>query len=276
MSTVSAAFLKLPAWARLRYPEATHAVNWINELLQEISSLPGVFKELKKETGTPVTSDIWLTKPSDLRTVISITDSVSGASYSWDEVNDALQLTDGEIVTDATPDTATAFTSSTVSHINVNITNAVADEYANYLMNITSGSLAGTGIMLSGNDATSAGTCRLYFKKPLAVALSGAAVTAVELLQNYAILRYFSGYTRVASVSDEIPIADKYEDTIVSKWFEYRVFRGVDESLPQAQTAKKEFDNVKWSIKRESRSVMGNKRVQPRRSPGFLLLNSRR
>lgn len=271
MSTVSAAFARLPAWARSRYLDTSHAVNWVNELLQDISAIPGALKELKKEIGVPVSNNIWITMPADCRTLVAALDPPGyDGSYRWEIVNGLIRLTEGvEIPDNDTPDTVDEFDNSTVDYIDVNIADAVENDYENYLLYITAGTSSGVGIMLSGNDASDTGTCRLYFYQPLQTALGTLAITEAQLLQNYIRLQYNSGFPEVSSVSDEIPINDRFERALVDKYMLYRIWKGIDESLPAARTALSEYNSAKSSIKREGRTVDGGIKLPPRQSPGF-------
>jgi hypothetical protein len=174
------------------------------------------------------------------------------------------------VETETSPKTATSFSAYATTGITVNITDATVDKYKDYLFYVTAGTYAGKGFIIDSNDASTGGTCKLYFRHPLSVALSATKVTAASLINPdyYVIMKYASSFDTLTAVGDEIGIDDKYERRIVKAWLNWKILQEVDPSSDQTLLAEKDYEKVLRKLKREMRSSTGG-RIMPRDIPGF-------
>lgn len=270
MATVTQIFERLPQWMQARYG-STYQINWINSLLEEISGEPKLFRTINIQTGAIVENEVWVDLPAGCRAINQIMNPGDhDQKYNFKIINSKIYL-DGVVVYEMTdPDTASTFTNYETTHIDVDITDATEDEYKDFLFYITAGTYAGKGYILSGNDASAGGTCRLYFLHDLSTALDGTKVTAASLISEdyYVLIEHTASFDSVSAVGDEVPINDNYERRLTDAWIKWKVWQELDSSNKNTISAERDFENVLLKIKREIRSSVGG-RVVPRDIPGL-------
>lgn len=273
MATVSAVRLRTTSWIQARYLADPYFINWINELLEDLSGEIGLFKEIKLETGAIVEEKKWIDEPAGCRALNRISNPQdSDQHYRWERVNGRIKLTDAEVDEDEDPDTANSFSNYNVAYVDINIADAEEDDYKNYLFYITAGTYAGRGYVLQGNDESDTGTCRVYFLHDLSTALDGTKVTGVSLIspEYYVMLQYSASFDEVSSDSDEIPIDDDFEKRLTSAWISWKVFYDIDPSLKQTKDARRNYDRVLSKIRSERGASTGGNRIPPREIPGLI------
>jgi hypothetical protein len=270
MATVATVMARAPAWVRARYGSAQF-VEWINDLLEDLSGEPRLFKNLRVETGVTVDDHQWINRPANLREIFRIANPANESmQYNWSEVNGRIKLDSVDVDEADSPVAITSFSNYATTYINVNLAAATEDLYANYLFKITAGTYAGNTYIIDRNDASSAGTCRIYFRHPLSTALIAANVTAGQLISPdfYVLMTYSSTFPSVSSSSDEIPIEDNYERGLTSAWLSWKVLEEVANSSPECGKAEGTYSKALSKIKRELRTSTGG-RIAPRYSPGW-------
>jgi hypothetical protein len=216
MATLASHVALLPPILREKYKDAF----WIsacNEILEKLSS-EKLMRELTYRRGVIVKDSIWVTPPSDCRDVLKIANP-----FDWS--NDiAFELVDGKVMLldrkwdeETDPDTATTFETFTLTSIKINIDGLAVDDYKDYLMVITSGTMAGETIILSGNDASSGGKTVVHFQHGAPSLLDALKITGADLIQPgyYLALVYKSSYSDLAATTEEVPIDDKFEKRVM-------------------------------------------------------------
>lgn len=270
MATLSTVMARCPAWVKARYSES-YFIEWINDLLERCSSEPKLFKSTRKEIGVTVDDYSWIDKPADFRSVSKIYDPQNEERvYNFKEINNRIKVTNAMVEEDTDPETVTTFSSQTTLSIKVNISDAVEGQFQNYLLKITAGTYAGNTYIIDASDASSAGTCKLYFKHPLSAAITSAQATAGELISPdfYVIMEYTASFSTISAGTDEIPLDDNYERNLTSAWLNWKVFNEVDPAMDQTLIAESKFNDVMKKCKRDIRSTTGG-RTFGRYSPGW-------
>ena len=269
MPTVATVIARQPWEYQQRY-DTTYWVNWINELLEALSGEGLLMPDTNFETGVRVTQEIWVAKPSGLRTIGKIYNPANpDMEYRFKEIENKIKLLDVEVTEDSSPDTATAFSDYAVGSIKANIADATEDEYEDFLLVVTAGTETGRTIIISGNDASVTGYTKLYFRHDLASALSATKITACSLLPDtsYIIMEYSGSYEDVADASSEIPIEDHYERRITNAWLRWKIEQQISALSDNSLYYEKQYQKILDKIKIERRSNVG--RIQPREIPGL-------
>lgn len=191
-------------------------VHLANQVLRRIER-EGMFPEIVKEIGVEVSSDYYITPPSDFRKVIEIsyppidTNDERDKTYSFDYVNQKIKL-EVPFDKDAAPD---AFTLSAggASSVVINDTDATEDEHKDKLLVLTNGTYSGDTVLIQSNTASGSGTCTLTFAL---TRTSITGTTAGYLTSQYLMLKYQATYTPFAAHTDEIPLETRYEDLLAN------------------------------------------------------------
>jgi hypothetical protein len=221
MATLATHVALLPPILREKYADSF----WIgaaNEILEHLAG-EGFLKELTYRKGVIVKYKKWITLPSNFRQARGLYDPEDDtAEYPFEETDGKIMLTAHEILEETSPAAATTFTNTAVASIDVNIDGKAADDFANYLLVITAGSLTGNTYQISSNDASAAGVTRIYYTHSLSSALtiSGTPqISAANLISPdyYIILKYKGSFTDLTATSDEIPIGNNYEKRVMKR-----------------------------------------------------------
>jgi hypothetical protein len=229
MATLQSYVNLLPQVFRNRYDSSGHLLQWGNELLEELQER-GFLSTTIKETGQIVDNEVWLDKPTDLLSLDEIWNPEDRAQkFRVEDVNNKFKLLDIEFDPDDTAwEEITGSTCSgyAVGSIRValgDITAKALDDLENYLFLITAGTLAGTGIVLSGNAATTTYTT-LNFMHDLDAALDGTKVTAAKLVppDEYVMMKYHTIITAITALGDEFPIPTDCEKRLVPTWLRWK------------------------------------------------------
>jgi hypothetical protein len=230
MATLASYISELPLLFQKRYDTSGLFVTWTNQLLSRLG-MRGILPSIVKETGVLIENEVWINKPSDFFSLVEIySPDNSNMLYRAEEVNSKLKLLD-VCFDDPDPDyqyTSSTLTSYTTTGLTADIAGVtddfVEDEFDNWLMVVTAGTYTNNSYVLSGNDASSTGTTKLYFLHALEAALSGTTASAISLTgpSYYVMLRYLSKLTSVSSNSDEVTIDNNYETEIVPAWLRFK------------------------------------------------------
>ena len=243
---------------RGRYSASGYFVTWANQLLEELQER-GFLSTNIKEVGQIVKNGIWINKPSDLLLLEKIYNPEDeNQIFRVIEVNSRYKMADISLdASSAVFETVGTFTASGISSIDVDLLNKSADVYKNYLLYITAGNLASTGIILYGNDASGVSSTTLNFSLDLNTALGVLDITAAELIppQYYVVVKYHSLITQISSVSDEMPIPDDCESRLIPTWLRWCCEREAMEISKETQYWGEEKDKILYSVqaKRSSR-----------------------
>ena len=269
MPTLAVVIARQPLMWRNRYGDS-YWINWMNDLLEKLSSETALMPTLDLETGVKVDNLVWIDKPAGCREVTRISYPRNlRQQYAYEEVNNRIRLTNVEVAEQEEVDTATAFQNYTTTSIEVNIDDAAADEYKDYIMVVTAGTFLNNTYVLKGNDAAAAGYTKLEFRNPLTTALDGTKVTAIQLIAPayYVMMRYGSSFTPLTLTSEEVPINDKFERRITKSWLRFCAEEESSETSDNAQYWDRKFKSDLKDIKGERRVVPG--RIKPRYIPGL-------
>jgi len=276
MSTLATIIARQPSIYQKRYASA-YWINWANELLEKLSGNGFTFPSLDFETGHVVENDVWIDRPSGCRQIKDIFNpGNSEQTYNWEETNGRIKLV-GASVDDASElsDAVAAFTNQNVAYIDVDIDDAVEDEYADCLLVITAGTYAGNTYQIASNDAVGGGVTRLYFLHELSTAITAPQATAGYLADpdNFVMMKWTGSFNSVSATSDEMPIDDLYEVRISNAWMRMKCERETYRESDEAKTAERDFNNELKSIKAERRTITG--RVRARAIPGLAQYSAR-
>jgi hypothetical protein len=119
---------------------------------------------------------------------------------------------------ESSPVALTAFSDFAVDSIIVDIADAEANDYKDYLFVITAGTLVDETIIIRGNDAsTEGGTTKLYFAHAATSTLTALKVTAANLVSPdyYLTLVYKGNYTEFSATTEEVPITNTFERRVM-------------------------------------------------------------
>lgn len=273
MANVNDIVTRLPVWAQKRYGGNSNSkfVGWINDLLELLSTEGLLMRELHFETGVEVKDNYWIDTPVGLQSVNRIYNPRnSDQQFNWKMVNNRIRIIGAVIEDQESPETASSFSNYLTTAITVNIADAAEGDYENYLLKITAGTYANNAYIISTNDASSAGTCKLYFLHPLSAALDGIKITAASLISPdyYVMLDYTSSYSTVPNGTTEIPIADTQERRITEAWLKWKFQADISPSSDEARAAEVGFLSVLRDVKIAIRGNTGG-RIKPRYIPGL-------
>ncbi len=216
MGTLTSHVALLPPILKEKYKDAF----WIgacNIILERLSG-EGLMRELTYRRGVTVDDDTWITPPTTFRRAEKLYNPRDfDVDHPFVETDGKLMLTNSIVEEDADPYTATVFSVYALDSITVNIDDMAEDDFADYLLVITAGTLIDETIMISGNDASALGVTKLYFQHNSSSLLNGTKITAASLIHpDYYLALLFKGsYTDLTAVGDEVPINDKFEKQIM-------------------------------------------------------------
>lgn len=269
MATLTVIKARQPYEFTQRYADSFW-IDWINELLEKLSGEGFLMPSIDHETGAVVEDDVYIDKPSGIRTINKIYNPEEPTmEYRWKEIEDKIKLLDVEVDEDDDPDDADAFQNYAVGSIEVDITGADEDDYEDYLLVIDGGTETGKTIVIKSNDATAGGYTKLYFRHDLKTALDAAKITGCYLVSEtyYVMIEHSGSYEDITAIGDEVPIDDKYEKRITKAWLRFKVEEATLATSKDTIYYGKQFESVLLDIKAERRGLTG--RPQPRYSPGF-------
>ena len=278
MSTVAEVITRLPVLFQKRYD--TQFVEWVNDLLEELSGEGFMMPSIHQEVGAVVSNDIWVTKPAGLREIRRIFNpSNVDQLYGWVEANDKIKLTDVEVDAEDTPQTVTGLiVAYSTTGITFTLAGVEEDEFAEYLLVITAGTYAGKTYIVHSNTASGAigypTWVQLTFENELSAALDGTKITAGYLAgpTHYVMINGSFSFDTVSTTSDEIPIDNRWERRLTEAWLVWKCHKQVQQFNQDTLAARAFFDNVLLKVKNERFS--SSNRIQPRYSPGFDMLKS--
>ena len=228
MATLESFINKLPAWCRNRYSTSGKFVDWLNEMLEELqerSFLPITIKE----TGAVVNDGFWIDKPSNLLFLEKVYHpNDERYTFRVSDVNDKFKLMDVEFNEEETADQITSasfdgYGTDEINCVDLTDTDYIEDYFKDWLFLVTAGTLAGVGLVVSGNDQAAGTGTRLDFLHAQSAVLSGTKVTAARLVnpEYYVMLKYKSVITAISAVGDEIPVDDDCEKRLVPAYLRW-------------------------------------------------------
>jgi hypothetical protein len=251
MATLQTIVERLPRMWQLRYGSADW-INYANELL-ELLSAEGMMKDVDHETGIVPASHRWLTKPTGCRDIIRICHPADDElTYGFIETEGKIKL-DREIEDDDASEAITTFSSYLTTAVTVNISDALEDEFEDWLLVISTGTLAGNTYLISGNDASSGGTCKIYFEHTLSAAFDGTKVVTGYLTgpDHFVLFRYKGSYTEISSYTDQVPIDDKYERRLTEAWLRFKCEFNAARHSQETQLSYQYFNDVLSQVQSE-------------------------
>lgn len=276
MATVLEIHQRLTPFKQSRYP-VSRVIIWLNDLLEKLSGESFTMKTLDQEIGAIVENNKWVKIPDGCRVINKVFDPTSEEIvYSFKEVNGKLKLRDVTVDELESPDSVSAFTNHATTYVDVDISDAEAGDYANFLLVITGGTYSGKTYVINNNDASAGGVCRLYFENELETAFDGTKTTAGKLYGEdyYVMLECSVSYDTVSESSDEVPIDDRYERRITTAYLNLRMEEDTETFGNGYKVRKNQFDEVLYDLKCELRSSAGLNKISPRGSPGFDRMSS--
>lgn len=269
MATLATIITRLPQEFQDRYGDS-YWINWINELLEELSGEGFVMPSLDKEIGCVVANEVWIEKPSGLRAINKIWNPENTKmQYEFKEVNDKIKLLNVEVDAEDSPDTADAFQNYAVGSMDVDIDDAAEDDYEDYLLVIDGGTEDGETIKIRNNDAAAAGYTKLYFYHDLASVLDGTKITSCYLTGSdyYVMLEGSFSFADITLTSDEVPIDNLYEKRITRAWLRWKLEEATIATSDETAYYRAEYNKILGKIKSERRGSVN--RVHPRDIPGL-------
>lgn len=278
MGTLQSIVDQLPYRLQRRYSgdNGIVFVNWANDAIEELER-EGHLPEFNKEAGVTVDNDFWITPPSDFRRGISLENPKEPQIvYAFNEtMGDAgdlkLKLTNRMTFDEeTTPQSVTAFSAQATDSITIDVDDIDEDGYKNWLLKITSGTIAPKTYRLSGNDESAGGTTKVYFMNELSSALTAAQATAGQVINEdyYLVLRYIGKFTRMTAITDEIPLLTRYEAGIKS-YLNWKAYEWVRVLTNETQYWKNKWEMEMEKFAREKNRAGRNKVIRGRRLAGF-------
>jgi hypothetical protein len=215
---------------KTRYADTGYFVMWANQLLEELQER-GFLSTTIKEVGAIVDKKVWIIKPSDLVTLEKVYDPLDlERIFRVEDVNDKFRLLDVSFDYDEDDwDSADSFGNYEVSSMLCDLEEYAENALENYLCYFSTGSLAGNGIILSGNDASvydseseTWGTT-IYFLHDLSSRLDCCDIGTAYFIPpgQYLMLKYHSLITQIDDEGDEFPIPDDCEARLVPTWLRW-------------------------------------------------------
>ncbi len=274
MATLQTYINEMPQVLIDKYAEARWLF-WANQILDRLSA-EHILSLLKVECGLRVTDDVYLTPPTGYRKGIALCDpNDMSIEYPYEEISPSgttkLRLVGHTVDEVAAEDTANTLSLQTTSSVTVNITDAAEDDYEDYLMVVTAGTLAGNTYILSGNDASALGVTKLYFMHTLSAALAGAEATAVALYspEAYLVLKYWATCASMAAASAEVPAKDIEEREVMIAGLRYFAEKRISVDLTVVKDCETSYEKAIQKLKEEARGASGALSVRPRRLVGM-------
>jgi hypothetical protein len=265
MATVATIVARQPQHYQNRYAIDPYYIDWINDLLEELSGKGFAMPSLDVESGFLVDNKVWIDKPTGMREIAKIwyPDDVE-QRYTWEETNNRIKLTNVEVDENDSPDSITAFSNYATDTVDVNISDATEDEYKNHLLVITGGTYDGNTYVIASNTESAGGTTTLTFEHPLSTAFDGTKVTAGELHspEYYVMVRYNSSYDAVSSESDEVPIDNKYERRITHDYLRFRAEQQILETSDSTKYWESQYNKTLKKILAERLVVTSGARAR--------------
>lgn len=217
MGTLSSHIDLLPPIYREKFSPAF----WVakgNEILEKLSG-EKLMRDVSYRRGVIAADNIWITPPSNYRHVTRLHDPKNyNVEYAYIETNNKILLTNNVITEEVDPDSVDSFSDFALDSVTVNIDGLEEDAYKYHLLVITSGTLAGETVIISGNDESSGGTTKLSFEHNTSSLLDAAKITGADIImpEYYAILIFSGSYQEFTAITDEVPIDNKFEKRIMN------------------------------------------------------------
>jgi hypothetical protein len=238
-----------------RYTASGLFIVWMNQLLEELQER-GFLSAQIKECGQIVHNGIWITPPSDMILLEKVYNPEDERQvFRVEKVNNLLKMMDVTLDPGDTEfDTVTFFSYSTVSSIKCDVTDKAEDVYENYLFYITAGDLAGTGIILSGNEVSETTETQVNYQldRESALLISGDVIDCDEAQlvppQYYVVIKYHSLIAKITTAEDEIPIPDDCEERLVPTYLRWCCERETMAVSKETQYWQNEKDKILYSI----------------------------
>jgi hypothetical protein len=242
--------------------------NWIalvNQLLRRLEREGLVSIDRKKTVGLEINNQRG-TIPTDCRKInrVYYIDSASEleVDIEFDVVDGMIKVYDDSFQKSASPSTFTLSAWATTG-VSINDTDAVADQWIDYLLTVTNGSLSGKTFLIADNAAVGAGVSVLTFYTPGGVV--GATSTAGYLTDTYLIVEYEAGYTVVTASPDELPVGDMFESVLTNGLCQL----ACTPTDKRYMIYKNEFETELMQLKDEMFSPSPSDRPSKRPMPGF-------
>jgi hypothetical protein len=201
-----------------------------------------------------VEDDVWISKPTGLRVINKICHpDYPDMEFLYKEVENKIKLLNVTVDENDTPDTASAFQNYAVGSMDINIADAAADDYKDYLLVIDGGTSSGETIIIKENDASAGGYCKVYFRHDLSAALDATKITSCYLVSTtyYVLMEWSGSYTDITAVGNEIPIDDKYEKRITKAFLNWKCEDSAVRFSNAAVKAEADYNKVLSKIKGE-------------------------
>ena len=226
MSTTLATFVtnNMPKDMQARITDYSGPRGWAfigNMILRNLEAKKLFSLDQVKEVGIEVVNHHWITLPSDFRSVIDIKLPIQsdGENDMDDEqISFGYSFTNGKIKLDRPYDKEASPSSFTLSAwattgVSINDTDAVADQWNDYLLACTNGDLSGSKFIISDSAAVAGGVAALTFLH--ATGPASSTTSTGYLTQTYLMLKYMARYTGLATSSSVIPIDEKYWNALI-------------------------------------------------------------
>jgi len=278
MATLTALVSQLPYRIQRRYSgsDGSTFVNWANDGLEELEQ-DGHLPDFNREAGVIVENDQWITPPSDFRRGLELYNPQEpDVNYSFNETmgdTEDLKLRLTQRLTfdkEETPQAITVFSAQAIDSITINVNNIDANGYENWLLKITAGTIAPKTYRIAKNDASAGGTTKLYFLNTLRTALTPAQATTGQVIDKryYLVLKYIGKFTRITSISEEIPLISQYESSLKA-YLNWKAYEWIRVLTNETQYWQDKWMGEKRKFSREKNRVGRNRSIRGRRLAGF-------
>jgi hypothetical protein len=272
MAILSSYTALLPPILKEKYSDAFF-IGAANDIL-EILSGERILRDLTYQKGLIVKYQKWITPPSNYRQANKLFSPTDwNSEFPFIEDDGKLMLTDQTVDEDDDPVQATAFTSSAVDSITVNVADLEKDELKDCLLVITSGTLTGNTYVISANDVSGASTTKIYYLHALSTALVATTqIAAANIVSSnhYIMLSYKGSFVEISAISDEIPIQNNHERRIMKAglmMIGYERLQGPNGDMTKLWQGK--FDQVIMKVRDEFLSGGNQTDVKSRRWIGM-------
>jgi len=250
-------------------------ITWANDGLRELEK-ESLLPELTLQAGVEVDNDIWITPPADYRRPLELSHPLQPSiHFPVRETNGFIELTSKYTFDDdATPEAISAFSAQATDSVTINLDAKSDAELKNYLLVIDGGTLAGPPqrtYVLKDNDASTGGTTKVYFQKPLGSAWTAAQATSGYIISAdyYLLLRYAGTYTPITALTDEIPVDDKFESALKA-WLMWKAYERTQAVSKETQYWETQWEKKELVKLRGDRLKLGRSRkIRGRRLYGF-------
>ncbi len=275
MGTLQSMVSTLPHPLQVRYRGTdglgAQWISWINDGLIKFEQ-ERLLPEIIKETGVEVKNDVWITPPSGYRYGIEIFNPLQPSIiYPFRESENKLRLT-AALTFDKQSDTeaVSAFSAQAAATVELNIIGHGEDDMKNFLLVITAGTLASRTYILSANADSGVSTTQVTYLHELSTAWIAAQATAGYLVDSnqYLILRYIETFTPMTVLSEEIPIANKFEPAL-KPWLMWKAWERVRSVTNDAKHWEEQYEKEMAKLRAERFSIGRSRRIRGRRLHGL-------